>query len=66
MAFEDIEAEIRLLLSQMETQPEDVHELHLRVLEKLNEMRAMGMPVPEDLVKFEERLGRELDTRHNG
>ena len=54
MAFEDLKAEIALLLNQMENQPEDRHELYLQVREKLNEMRAFGMPVPEDLLRLEE------------
>ena len=56
MAFEDLKAELALLINQMENQPEDRHELYLQVREKLNEMRAFGMPLPEDLVKFEEEL----------
>ena len=56
MAFEDLKAELALLINQMENQPEDRHELYLQIRERLNEMRAFGMPVPEDLVKFEERL----------
>ncbi len=56
MAFEDLQAELALLINQMENQPEDKHELYLQIREKLNEMRAFGMPLPEDLVKFEEEL----------
>ena len=56
MAFEDLQAELSLLLNQMETQPEDPHELYLLIREKLNEMRAFGMPLPEDLVRLEQEL----------
>ena len=56
MAFDDLKAELALLINQMENQPEDRHELYLQIREKLNEMRAFGMPVPEDLLKFEEEL----------
>lgn len=56
MAFEDLQAELALLINQMENQPEDKHELYLQIREKLNEMRAFGMPLPEDLVRFEEEL----------
>ena len=59
MAFEDLQAELSLLLNQMENQPENPHELYLQIREKLNEMRAFGMPLPEDLV----RLERELETQ---
>ncbi|HSM19940.1 MAG TPA: hypothetical protein VK844_06190 [Hyphomicrobiales bacterium] len=52
MALEEIEAEISLLLQQMENQPEDKHEFYLRLREKLNEMRAYGMPVPENFKRL--------------
>ncbi len=51
MAFEDIEAEIGLLLGRMQNQPADLHELHLQIMQKLNELRAFGMPLPNDLVR---------------
>ena len=56
MAFEDIKAEISLLLQEMVNQPQDEHELLEQVREKLNELRAMGMPLPEDLIELEKRL----------
>ena len=56
MAFEDLKAELALLINQMENQPEDRHELYLQIRERLNEMRAFGMPLPADLVEFEEKL----------
>jgi hypothetical protein len=56
MAFDNLKAELALLINQMENQPEDRHELYLQIRERLSEMRAYGMPLPEDLVKFEEEL----------
>lgn len=56
MAFEDIEAEIGLLLTQMQNQPADLHELHLQIMQKLNELKAFGMPLPNDLVVLERQL----------
>lgn len=56
MALEDIKAQISLLLEQMVNQPEDEHELLEQVREKLNELRAMGMPLPTDLVALEKQL----------
>ncbi len=56
MAFDDLKAELALLINQMENQPEDRHELYLQIRERLNEMRAFGMPLPEDLVKCWEQL----------
>ncbi|MEG6509286.1 hypothetical protein V6C03_09920 [Methyloligella sp. 2.7D] len=60
MAFEDLQAELALLINQMEDQPEDRHELYLQIREKLNEMRAYGMPLPQDLVDLEEALEAEF------
>jgi hypothetical protein len=60
MAFESIKAEISLLLSQMEDVPEDRHEIAFQIHEKLAELRAMGMPVPEDLARLEKELEEEF------
>ena len=60
MAFDDLKAELALLINQMENQPEDRHELDLQVREKLNEMRAFGMPLPDDLVRMEKDLEKEF------
>jgi hypothetical protein len=60
MAFEDLKAELALLLNQMENQPEDRHELYLQIREKLNGMRAFGMPLPSDLVRLEKELEAEF------
>jgi hypothetical protein len=60
MAFDDLKAEIALLLNQMENQPEDRHELYLQIREKLNEMRAFNLPLPDDLVRVEKELEAEF------
>jgi len=62
MAFEEYKAEISLLFQQMEHQPEDRHELYMQVREKLNEMRAFGMPVPEDFKKLLDELDSEFQS----
>jgi hypothetical protein len=59
MAFEQLRAEIEQLVQQMENEPEDIHELHARIRSKLNELKATGMPLPDDLVALEKRLDRE-------
>ena len=56
MAFDDLEAELALLISQMQNQPEDVHELYVRIFEKLNEFKALGLPLPDDLVRVKKEL----------
>jgi hypothetical protein len=60
MAFEHIKAEIALLLERMQEQPEDRHELHLQIRQKLSELKAYGMPLPADLVDLERALDAEF------
>ena len=60
MAFENTRAELALLLEQVQDVPEDRHELYLRIMQKLNELKAYGMPLPQDLVDLEHRLESEF------
>ena len=64
MSFEDIKAEINLLLVEMENQPQDLHELQEKVHEKLRELRAFGMPLPDDLVELEKTLENYFDREN--
>jgi len=68
MAFEDVQAELGLLLTQLENErrPEDRHEIYLVVMRKLNELRAYGMPLPKDLVELEQHLEREFEADQRG
>ena len=60
MAFDALKAELGLLLTQMQNEPKDRHELHLVVMEKLTELKAFGMPLPHDLVQLEASLEQEF------
>lgn len=60
MAFEAVKAEIGLLLTRMQNEPEDRHELYLQLMEKLSELKAFGLPVPDDLAKLEAALEAEF------
>jgi predicted nucleic acid-binding Zn-ribbon protein len=62
MAFEDIKAEIALLFEQMVNQPQDAHEIRETVREKLNALRASGLPLPADLVELEKRIEQDFDS----
>jgi hypothetical protein len=66
MAFENTKAEIAMLLAAVQNTPQDRHELYLQIMQKLNELRAYGMPLPDDLVALENRLEREFaaDQHH--
>jgi hypothetical protein len=60
MAFEDAKAELGILMTQMQNEPQDKHELYLQLMEKLNELKAYGMPLPQDLVALEKALEAEF------
>ncbi|MDH6230623.1 putative nucleic acid-binding Zn-ribbon protein [Mesorhizobium soli] len=62
MALEELKAQIGFLMQQMVDQPQDAHEVQERLREKLNEFRAMGMPLPDDLVELEKKLDAGFDT----
>jgi hypothetical protein len=65
MAFESTRAEIGMLLGALQTAPEDKHELYLQIMQKLNELKAYGMPLPADLVELEHRLEREFEAEQS-
>ena len=60
MAFEDKEAELGLLLTRMQNEATDWGELYQQIRFKLNELKAFGMPLPQDLVQFEHDLEAEF------
>ena len=66
MAFDQLKMEISLLLTQMQNEPEDRHEIYLQIREKLNELKAVGMPLPDDLVKLEHGLEAEFASEQAG
>jgi hypothetical protein len=65
MAFEELKAQIGLLINQINNQPEDVHELYETLHQRLNELRATGMPLPDDLAKLEQELLRNFPQRRS-
>ena len=60
MAFEDKEAELGSLFTRMQNEPEDWGEVYEQIRQKLNELKAYGMPLPADLVQFEHDLEAEF------
>lgn len=62
MALEEFKARIGLLLDEMAQRPEDAHALHERIREQLAGMRALGMPLPEDLVALERSLEADFEA----
>ena len=70
MDIKAIRDELKVLVREFDNQPEDPRELYLQLHEKLSEMRAFGMPVPQDLLELEEKLqadfGPPLATNTSG
>jgi hypothetical protein len=62
MSFEDKEAQLGLLLTEMQNEPQDKHEIYLRIRQTLQELRGTGMPLPADLVQFERDLEAEFEA----
>ena len=56
MDSKDLAAEVSLLLDAMEGDQGDQRELYLRVRQLLNNLKAVGMPAPDDLVRLEREL----------
>lgn len=62
MAFEDFRVALALLLDEIAKNPANKHELQEGLREKLGEMQAMGLPLPEDLVELEDYLEADLEA----
>ncbi|MBL3571761.1 hypothetical protein DSD19_01005 [Rhodovulum sp. BSW8] len=56
MAFEQLKAGIALILEEIEKRPEDRHVLQEELRGKIAEMHALGLPVPEDILRLEQEL----------
>ncbi len=66
MSFESLKAGIALLLEQMTDNPEDAHEIQESLREKLAELNALGLPLPQDLVDLERQLEEDLARKPLG
>jgi len=61
MAFDELLLSISMLVTEMENQPEDAHEILEQLHLQLNQLRATGLPLPDDLVELEKRLEEEFN-----
>ena len=59
---QELEAAVALLIEEMEGDQGDSHEIYLRLRQLLDQMRATGMPLPDDLVKLEKDLSAEFSA----
>jgi len=60
MALEELKAQIAVLLESIEDNPEDIHELHEMIRQHLAQIKAMGLPLPDDLVELERKLEADM------
>ncbi len=65
MAFEDKEAELGWLLTRTQNEPNDSRAAYAIIRQKLNDLKAYGMPLPEDLVEFERDLEAAFAAEHH-
>jgi len=56
MAFEALKIQAYMILDEIAARPADRHILQESLREKLSELRAMGLPLPQDLVDLERAL----------
>lgn len=61
MDSQELIAAINMALTEMEEQPEDLREVHLRLLELLDQLRATGATLPSDLVELEKQLAENVE-----
>lgn len=59
MAFEDLKAAIATLMDEIAKRPADRHILQEQLREKIAELEALGLPVPEDYLRFEAELAED-------
>jgi hypothetical protein len=63
MALEELKAQIALLLSSLEDNPEDPRELHEMIRQHLAQIKAMGLELPADLIELDAKLERDFERR---
>jgi hypothetical protein len=59
---QEIEAAVLELLDEMEGDLGDAHEIYMKLRQTLDSMRAMGMPLPDDLVRMAKELSTEFQN----
>ncbi len=57
----ELVAALNLLAEQLDHQPDDLHEAHMKVRVMINELRATVMNVPKDLIAFEKELTERVE-----
>ena len=60
MDRQQLEAALSLFMEQIEEKSDDSHEIYMRLVSLLNQMRALGMSIPDDLAEMEANLAEEF------
>jgi hypothetical protein len=55
-----LEAALSLFMEEIEEKSDDSHEIYMRLVALLNQMRALGMSIPADLAEMEANLAEEF------
>ncbi|HET9149670.1 MAG TPA: hypothetical protein VFO61_04230 [Alphaproteobacteria bacterium] len=63
LGTEGLIAELNLLLNEFSRKSDDLHEVHFKVRELMNQLRAMNEPIPADLIRFERELTEEVEKK---
>lgn len=62
MDEQEFEATLSLLMSELESEDLGGHEILMRLSTLLNGMKALGMPLPEDLVALQAEMAAEFTS----
>ena len=65
-SVQEMEAAVLELMTEMEGDLGDAHEFYLRLRQTIDGLKAMGMPVPEDLARMEEEMSEEFASDASG
>jgi len=58
----DYNAELSRLMTEMQGDQGDAHEIHMRLKQLIATMRAEGLPVPQDFKDLEGKLDEEFEA----
>ncbi|MBC8270096.1 MAG: hypothetical protein H8E36_15245 [Rhodospirillaceae bacterium] len=61
----DYNAELSRLMTEMQGDQGDAHEIHMRLKQLIATMRSEGLPVPQDFKDLEAGLDEEFEVEAN-
>jgi len=66
MELTELKAEMALLMEEVEEDTRDVREVYAHLQRRMNELKAMHLPVPDDLKRLEKQLEDEFCAQSQG